>query len=317
MNWHHKAATQRVLSRLPFGGDINFLLSRYVTGHVPASEQTLRRDVEFAKLHLAACRDCGEVPVEEACFYEFGAGWDLIIALSFYMMGVNRQLLLDLHPLLRPKLVALTAAALESNRLGIDSARGLAELRCPGSYSELCSNLKQRFGITYSAPADASETGLRAQSIDCVTSTKVLCHIPLCELPAILSESHRLLRDRGIASFVIDYRDQYSYSDPNISPYNFLQFSEQQWSRFNPPLHYQNRLRHSDYRRLFEASGFEILREVRAQPSAAESAAIPSLQLNASFHNYEAEDLYAVRGEFVLRRGCTAAVAAARAACSG
>jgi hypothetical protein len=52
-------------------------------------------------------------------------------------------------------------------------------------------------------------------------------------------------------SALIDYRDNVSYGDPGISIYNFLTFSDAEWARWNPRLSYQNRLRHSDYFKLF------------------------------------------------------------------
>src|SRR5207245_10558273 len=59
----------------------------------------------------------------------------------------------------------------------------------------------------------------------------------------------------------IDYTDHYSHFDKSISPYNFLQYSDKAWALFNPPLHYQNRLRHRDYLDLLRAAGFAVVEE--------------------------------------------------------
>lgn len=302
MNWRHKALTQWVLSYVPCGQGLNYLLSRYVTGHVPASEATFLRDFSFARGYLEAFRRHGRRPIEDAVFYEFGVGWDLIVALGFYALGVNHQVLVDLKPLLRPRLIASTASRLAAMANGSSSIRVPEELLKPAAFAQVARTLKESCGIDYRAPFDARDTGWAPASVDYVTSTKVLCHIPELELGAILRECNRILRADGIASFVIDYRDQYSYSDSNITIYNYLQFSEQEWTRFNPPLHYQNQLRHSDYKRLFEAAGFEIVREVRALPDQATLACIQSIKLSPRFANYELHDLAAVRGEFLLRK---------------
>jgi hypothetical protein len=115
-------------------------------------------------------------------------------------------------------------------------------------------------------------------------------------------ECRRLLRDDGLAAFVIDYRDQYSYSDSAIGPYNFLQFSDEEWARFNPPLHYQNRMRHSDYLRVFEQTGFEPVVEVGAHPDSAIAQSFDEIKPAARFAPYDVQDLEIVRGEFVLRK---------------
>jgi len=302
INWHHKAAVQRLLSRIPVGEKVNYLLSKYVTGHVPASEATFRRDVSFAKQYLEAFQKYGGRSIEEALFYEFGGGWDLIVALTLYSLGVNRQVVVDLRRMLRPSLVAMTATRL--NRLGRESKcmRPLSNLAKPLRMQPLIDALKRNCGIEYLAPFDARKSGWESKSVDYITATKVLCHIPEPDLRLIMTECRRVLRDDGLAAFVIDYRDQYSYSDSAIGPYNFLQFSDEEWVRFNPPLHSQNRMRHSDYARAFEQTGFEPVDVVGAHPDDATDKSFDRIKPAARFASYDVQDLKIVRGDFVLRK---------------
>ena len=302
INWRRKAATQRLLSRIPCGEQLNYLLSKYVTRHLPPSEATFRRDVSFAKQYLEAFRKFGSRAVEHSTFYEFGVGWDLTVALAFYSLGVNRQIVVDLRRLLKPSLLAMTAARL--NRLAGESGgmRLLPELEKPMGTRLLIETLSNNYGIDYRAPFDARNSGLESGSIDCITSTKVLCHIPEHDLGLIMGECNRLLRADGLAAFVIDYRDQYSYSDRTIGPYNFLQFSDAQWAYFNPSLHYQNRMRHSDYARVFKQTGFEPLVEVGAPPDHETGQVFDRIALALRFASYDPWDLKLVRGEFVLKK---------------
>ena len=120
---------------------------------------------------------------------------------------------------------------------------------------DLVSSLRKLYGIEYRAPCDARATGLAADSVDCVTSTSTLEHIDPSDIGGILRECHRILRADGIMSMAVDYTDHYA-----ISQYNFLRYSDRAWKMFNPQLHFQNRQRHADYVRLFEASGFELSR---------------------------------------------------------
>ena len=43
--------------------------------------------------------------------------------------------------------------------------------------------------------------------------------------------------------------------------FNFLKYDDAQWRRFNGGQQYVNRLRHSDYVRMFREAGFTILEE--------------------------------------------------------
>ena len=182
----------------------------------------------------------------EATFYEFGAGWDMIIPLTFYGFGVEHQILVDIRNLLRPSLVNDTIE--KYSRMPED--RHL--LRKPYRYLHSGQGvfpvmLKNYYGIDYRAPCDPKRTGLESGSIDCITSTSTLEHIPVEDLKAVLLECYRLLRSGGVTSFLIDYADHYFYFDREISGYNYLQYSDITWALFNPALHYQNRLRHPDY----------------------------------------------------------------------
>jgi len=302
INWRHKAAVQSLLSRVSRGEQVNYLLSKYVTGHVPASEATFRRDVSFAKRYLEAFRKYGGRSIEQGLFYEFGAGWDLIVPLTFYSLGVNRQVVGDLRRILRPSLVTTTATQL--NRLTQESKcmRLLSNLSEAHRMQPLIDRLKRNCGIEYVAPFDARKSGWESESIDYITATKVLCHIPESDLRLVMTECRRVLRDNGLAAFVIDYRDQYSYSDPGIGPYNYLQFTDEQWARFNPPLHYQNRMRHSDYVRVFEQAGFEPLIAEGTPPDFAIEKSFDRIKPAARFASYDVKDLKTVRGEFVLRK---------------
>lgn len=298
---------QTVLSRTPGGHRLNYLLSRYVSGQVPPTEATFRRDVEFAAQYLAAFRKHGARPIEEGAFYEFGAGWNLIAPLTFYSMGANRQRVVDLRRLLRPELVALTVERL--NRLA-ERSEGLRLLHGfdgPLRERSLGKVMHDNCGIDYSAPFDARNTGWTSGSVDYITATKVLANIPEPDLRKIITECHRILRHDGLAAFVVDYRDHYAYTDSSIGPYNFLQFSDEEWRRWNPGLHYQNRLRRSDYMAVFDQAGFEIVEQVDAKPDTAILASLDRLHLSPRFASYDLEEIRVVRSDFVLRKKHTSA----------
>jgi SAM-dependent methyltransferase len=301
MNWKLKALAQSALSRLPYASTINYWGQKFITRAHQNPGVVVADRLERSRWFMRQFSRHGGVKPDGAHFFEFGAGWDLAGPLAMYCLGASRQCVLDIERCAHVELVNGVIGELN---------RREAELpRTPGAPIRALQELKPRFGIDYRAPADARATELPAASVDCITSTFTMEHIPAPDLKAILAESRRILKPGGLILSLIDYQDHYSYRDPSISVYNFLQYDERQWRRFNPPLHYQNRMRHSQYRRMFAEAGFEILDEELKRPSAEDLACVASLEHARCFQEFDREDL-AIRGSAMVCRvmACKAAV---------
>ena len=145
--------------------------------------------------------------------------------------------------------------------------------------------------ITYLAPADARASGLPTGSIDAVVTTSTLEHIPRADLVQIFAECHRIVRDGGGMSMLIDYSDHWSHFDHSITAFNFLQFTEDDWKRRNPALNYQNRMRHSEFVALFESSGFDIVDVVTTGGDAESLRTLSTVTLSPEFEAFAPEDL--------------------------
>jgi SAM-dependent methyltransferase len=304
MNWRCKALVQLTLSAIPGGEHLNYFFQTHVTKTLPNSDAGFADQVSYAKKHIEAIQRHYDRSLEEAKFYEFGAGWDMTIALAFYGFGVERQILIDIRNLLRPTLVNETIE--KYSRMPEDRDLLRKPNRCLDSrYGTFPVLLKNYYGIDYRAPCDPRYTGLESGSIDCITSTSTLEHIPLKDLKAVLIECYRLLRGGGVTSFVIDYADHYSYFDKKITGYNYLQYSDTRWALFNPALHYQNRLRHPDYVDLLQESGFEIVEEQRYGGRAADLEVIEKLSLAKRFTAYCLKDLAVGSALLVARKPLT------------
>src|SRR5438067_5148830 len=150
MRWLAKAALQRGLGLMPQGERVNYLFQRHVARSLPGGEPVVRRKLARARQHLEAFGR----PVEDAIFYEFGAGWDLAIPLSYAALGVGRQVLVDIRPSARVELVNENLAAFELLRGELEQENG-RELRRLGGPVGSLAELDQRLGITYLAPCDA------------------------------------------------------------------------------------------------------------------------------------------------------------------
>jgi SAM-dependent methyltransferase len=286
MRWALKALVQGVLSHVPRGDALNYRLQRHVTHNLPAPDDVFAMHVEEAQGHFEALRrHAPGLDPGQATLYEFGAGWDLIGPITLAMLGVGQQIVVDIRAHLRLELVNDTLRRLPAL---------IAEPRCSPEPLASLDELERRLGIRYVAPCDARATGLPAESVDFVSSTFTLEHIPEPDIAAILTESRRLLRPGGLVSGAVDMKDHYSYFDGDLGPYHFLGIGDRVWRLVNPDLHYQNRLRLTDYRRLFEQAGFAIAEERVKRPGADERRRLDELAPAPRFRGYAVDDLAAL-----------------------
>ncbi len=238
----------------------------------------------MAERLVAAIRTHGQKPLDKIVTHEFGVGATLTTAMTFHAMGINHQTLVDVYPLAKPWILEQTVE--QFHRL-----LSHRSLRLP---SLPLSNM----GIEYVAPGPVvSHRG----PYDVVTSTSVLEHLSERELSAIFSGLRRMLKPTGIMVHHIDYTDHYSHGYEEISCYNFLKYSDRRWAWFNSPLHFQNRLRHSDYLRLIEKAGFEIVAVETNQCPSKDLEVLTSMHLDPRFHRYTTEDLSISHGFIVAR----------------
>lgn len=302
MRWIAKALLQRGIGVMPRGDAVNYWFQTNVSRNLPRSDDVFGLHVDEALRHAAALREFGSRPIEAAHLYEFGAGWDLIGPLTYWVLGAERQTLVDIRSNLRFPLINQTLNRLfeRSKPGGVLSGGRLAEGQAPRPVQTLA-DLEERFGIRYLAPRDARSSGLPSDSVDFVSSTFTMEHIPRADNQAILCESRRLLKPDGVVSCAIDMKDHYSYFDPKLGPYNFLKFSDRRWKLVNPPLHYQNRMRNSEYRRIFEEAGLEAISERLEGPDQADLAMLGELSIAPRFRRFSKGDL-GVRESRVIAR---------------
>jgi len=302
MRWLAKAALQKGLGALPQGERLNYVFQRRVLRSLPAGDGALRQKFSRAMQHLGAYEEHGPgIPAAEATFYEFGAGWDLAIPVAYALLGVGRQLLVDIRPSARVELVNDSLASYERLRAELEGVAG-RELRPLGGPISRLDELGERFGIRYLAPCDARRTGLPAESIEFVSSTDTCEHIPGADLAEIFRECFRLLRRGGAFSCRIDLQDHYAYFDRSLSRYNFLRYSDRTWGLVNSPLHHQNRLRSPEYLQLVHDAGFVPVVERPSGPSEEGRAELARLPLAERFRRFAPDELGVTVLSFVAVR---------------
>jgi len=114
--------------------------------------------------------------------------------------------------------------------------------------------------IQFLAPFSAAE--LPDKSIDIVISNTVLEHIPKSDLFDLFSSLRPKIADNGIMVHLVDHSDHFEHHDKSISRINFLTWNEQKHALINYLIKDgENRLRHHEYRQLFEDADYQLTDE--------------------------------------------------------
>jgi hypothetical protein len=224
---------------------------------------------------------------------EIGTGWHPVAPLALRAAGATSVITLDVTSHLRVREIRETLAVIASglaagtldstdHRFGqvLHDALALSEETPPDELLSAC-------GVV-SLVGDATAIDLPDRSIDLSVSNNTFEHIPAPDLLDILAEMRRLATPRGGSAHFVDLKDHYHMVDPTIGVYNFLQYSDRRWRWYNNSLHFQNRLRAPDYRRLVEDAGFRIADERVERGSPTE---LDGIEPASRFSHHELDDL--------------------------
>jgi hypothetical protein len=278
LNWRIKCVAFWFLEYLPGGSVFYRFAQKFVTGgHLFEVTDAYLRIHQF---HVAQYQR-----VHPGRALEFGGGRHFLSPLLLSNAGATEILVYDIQRLSSPAQINHT----------IRQLRG----RVPGHWPEIRDwfDLEQQYRIRYVAPGDARNTGLSGAGINFFCSTSTLEHIPTTDIRLILAECSRVAAAKAVFSHIVDYADHYHYADASISLFNFYQYSDRRWRWLNPPNHFQNRLRHSDFARIFRELNWRPI-EIRAGTVSPDS--IKGISLDPVFRQYEEQDLLSSIGYFVL-----------------
>lgn len=281
MRWTTEARILRLLDRIPGGSELHYQVQRRLIRSFPLNESRFAREVAYARRHLAA-HGSGLAGLSAL---EFGAGRHLTVALAIALEGSNVTAF-DVSPLARVELVRDAA-----HRLG-------SRVPPDGDVTSVLRSL----GVDYRMMSSNRFPGVEDCSIDLVYSTSVLEHVPGADLPPLMDEVCRVLRPGGVASFVVDYKDHYSYGDRTLPSLHFLTVKEEDWfARYSPSNHFQNRLRHADVVRILEEAGLAVETRDQVGPSDADLAWLAAADLDEPFAGRPYDDLAVDEAHIVAR----------------
>jgi SAM-dependent methyltransferase len=284
-----KAAIQGTASLLPGAERWDAILKRRVSD---IKISTLKRKIERCRSHLAHYERHRGTVKSRPRILELGTGWFPILPVAFAMAADADVVTVDnadhlTAPHVRRTIRSIIDAASQGLLEGVDPERLTAAVDALRGPARSVDDLLAGMRVTRLV-ADATSLALPDGSFDLLVSNNTLEHIPGEVIRAILRRFRALAADGAVMSHWIDMTDHYMGFDPSIGPYNFLKYSSGAWRLFNNRLHYQNRLRISDYRTLHESAGWRILEE---EESAHDPAALKDVRVAPEFMRYSDEDL--------------------------
>jgi SAM-dependent methyltransferase len=266
--WWLKCALKLALVSLPV--DYRLLRGLSLAGHggmrrPPFAHDAFRRHYEDGDFH----RKAGGFTV-----LELGPGDALTAALVARAYGAASSCHVDVAPFATRDVAVYRAVARHLREQGLPAP----DLSAAKSLEDVLAVCRGR----YETRGLASLRALPGGSFDLIFSNGVLQCVPPALLLETLKETRRLLHPQGVCVHSIDLRDMMGHS------LHHLRFGERVWESawFRRAGFHTNRLRYSEWLRLFRSAGFDVREsEVNRWPTlpvARESLAPPYRDLPES-----------------------------------
>jgi SAM-dependent methyltransferase len=292
LGWKSEIARSALKKALPFKPLLR-RLKRRVFPHSPACADH-RIAVEDGIKLVQMLRECN-FDVAGKVGLEIGTGWVPTIPIIHSLCGAEPFYLTDVMRYMDEHTFNLARQNLLLHADLIERELGIAQEFLEALDANACSDLRFRYMAPIRWDAVSSE------SIDYVISRAVLEHVAHRLIPDLLASISRVLKPGGLMANIIDNSDHFQHQDKSIPRLNFLKFSAMTWSVICALTDRQNRLRHSDYQRMFSSSGFKIIYEERYVDQDA-LIALEELPVNLAFRRYDREDLASLTSYFVLQK---------------
>jgi len=307
MDWRIKGGIQKVLGGLPGGDWLHYRLQR-TFGGLRRFEGELDGKVEDWRIMAGHLADAG-IAISDAHVLEIGTGWYPTFPFACYLGGARTVTTVDLTRHLKPDLVRACALRLGGYLddiarhcvVNIDDVRSrhdalMARLAVSDDLGEVSGGV-----IRYTAPGDATDTGLPPDEVDCIFSNSVLEHVPPAAIDAMYREAMRILKPGGVMFHSVNCGDHYAYVDAKVSQLNYLKYSDAQWAFWNNAFLYQNRMRaHAFVERAIDA-GFDIELNT-ARPNEIRLRELKAVNVHEQFEAIAPERLCITSVDFIARR---------------
>jgi SAM-dependent methyltransferase len=295
MRWLLKVGAFKVLGALPGGEAIYQFLQQEVTHSIAVTDGRVSQKIQVGVEYLDFVDRVFNVQDFNGITHvDIGAGWMPTIPLLFYSMGFERQLLCDIRRYMR---LGVVSDVIRSFRQVVSRERMLAThckrmppLIGPGDTLDAYFT---GLGIRYIAPYTINDL-LQDKHPKLITCTQVLMHLNKDHLSALLRTIASLLKHGGIFITTVHLYDIWSDFDKTLSRYHKWEYSDFVWENlFNSKMMSFNRLTASEYKKLFEGNGLEIVEFRVDEPTAADLEELRSIKVHKQFSQVPQRELAA------------------------
>lgn len=256
--------------------------------------------------HIVLCRRFARAKIPGRRLWLFEPGWSLAPAMLARLVTDRGPLITEPRRRLARRYVRSASAevALAAEKIcrsaGVPQVpRELLDSMCgatsPRELVEMCEAEYQVGGLS-------ELERLPESSVDICMSMGRLEHFGESELRSLLCQMRRLLSPGGLGSHIVDHRDHFWHFDKSGHCFRHLTYSDEQWAAIAKGRKlYRNRLVESDYVRLFEDAGFEVLARVHELHRGDASGLNPET-LSGPYRKLAKEDIDAAVSHFIVRR---------------
>lgn len=306
MKWWLKSGIQAGLAQMPYGEALNHRLQIW-NGFYEKFHWSVENNVRHLCSMVATLKGFGAA-IDGRKAIEVGTGWTPTLPLGLYLLGAevhtydhmchlraaNLKKVIELYPEFLPRI---------SESLGIDC--NLLEERLTRLRNSERPSLQKwlaEVGIYYHAPADAASTEFSANSVDLYFSIAVLEHVSEADVKRMTSEAWRVLRKGGLSYHHIGLHDHLAETDSAATKINFLRFNDTTWRVLGQNrIQFHNRLRQSEFLRIFRNPGFEIL-YCDSKVDDKSLQVLPGMLLNQRYRTFDPTDLATYEMTVCLRK---------------
>ena len=286
MDWQTKSKMFSIINKVPYSTSVHHFFQTRVLKSFPRSDNNYEQMlVASSKINELFQQNCS-LPSASARFIEIGAGRDLITPICLRALGVKEVCAIDIEELAKLKYIN-HAASFVSKSLGVS-------IPVFKSFNDL-----EDYGITYIPNLKLQELDSATEKFDCLYSSDTLEHIEVKDLEEIHKSAQSLLNQEGALIHFIDVSDHYARSDPTITRFNFLKFTDTEWKKYNHSNHFCNRLRPNEYKDIFTKTDWVISSyDVDVEPD----RILNIDSLAPPFREMDPDDLWALRLKVVVKK---------------